>query len=131
MNSLQLICDWHLSETALLANGVFHDRLAVFEVLAALVASAIAAWWGVNIWKRRQGQLPHRHPQRLFAALCSAHRLDRNQRRVIAQLAEFHHVAQPSVLFMQPERFAPANLVGFNCNLQEVHQLDEHLFGAS
>lgn len=131
MNSLQLIRDWQLSETSLLASVLFRDRLAVLEILAALIASAIAAWWGVNIWKRRQGQLPHRHPQRLFAALCSAHRLDRNQRRLIAQLAEFHRVAQPGVLFLQPERFDPPNLVGFNGNIQEVTQLDAHIFGAS
>ena len=131
MNSLQSIRDLQLSETALLAMALFRDRLAVLEVLAALVAIAVAAWWGMNVWKRRQGQLPHPHPQRLFAALCSAHRLDRNQRRLIAELAEFHRAAQPGVLFIQPERFDPANLVGFNGNLQEVKQLDEHLFGAS
>ena len=132
MNSLQLIRDWQLSETALLAIALFRDRLAVLEILAARSCNCSHRLVGhEHLETAARPVAPPTSAKTICSSLCSAQRLDRNQRRLIAELAEFHRAAQPGVLFIQPERFDPANLVGFNGNLQEVKQLDEHLFGAS
>jgi hypothetical protein len=124
--------DW-----ALLAVGFFHDRSGHWEIaslaetLAAILAAAAIGWWAWTAWQRRLGQQPHRHPQRLFAALCRAHGLDRNQRRLLLQLAEPCQLSQPGTVFLQPERFAASNLSGFAGSQNEIKALHDRLFGAS
>jgi hypothetical protein len=124
--------DW-----ALLAVSFFHDRsghweiVSLVETLAAILAAAAIGWWAWTAWQRRLGQQPHRHPQRLFAALCRAHGLDRNQRRLLLQLAEHYQLPQPGTVFLQPERFAASNLSGFAGSQNEIKALHDRLFGAS
>ena len=128
---------WRPCESALLAIGFFHDRsghweiASLVETLAAILAAAAVGWWAWTAWQRRLGQQPHRHPQRLFAALCRAHGLDRNQRRLLLQLAEHCQLPQPGMVFLQPERFAASNLSGFAGSQNEIKTLHDRLFGAS
>jgi hypothetical protein len=137
MSSLAGLLSLQLSNSTLLAAGLFHDRagrldlLWLLEAIALIAMVSAAGWYAATIWKRRRGDLPHRDPQRLFSALCRAHRLDRDQRRLILQLTDFHRLPQPGTLFLRPDRFDFANLSGFAGNLQEVKQLGERLYGPS
>jgi hypothetical protein len=123
-------------DCALLAVGFFRDRTGHWEIallvetLAAIVAAAAIGWWVWTVWQRRLGQQPHRHPQRLFAALCRAHGLDRNQRRLLLQLAEHCQLPQPGMVFLEPERFAASNLSGFAGSQSEIKSLHDRLFAA-
>jgi hypothetical protein len=137
MSSFAGLLSLRLCNSMLLAAGLFHDRagrldlLSLFEAVAFIAMVATAGWYAATIWKRRRGDLPHRDPQRLFSALCRAHRLDRNQRRLILQLTDFYHLPQPGMLFLRPDRWDFANLSGFTGNVQEVKLLGERLFGSS
>ena len=49
-------------------------------------------------------------PRALFRSLCKAHGLDRGSRRLLWQVARCQKLAHPACLFLEPNRFAAANL---------------------
>ncbi len=46
----------------------------------------------------------------VFRSLCKAHGLDRGSRRLLWQVARCQKLAHPACLFLEPNRFAAANL---------------------
>lgn len=104
-------------------------HLVLYGVLAgALAASlAFAAWLTFRDLLTRRG---YRHPWKLFRELCRAHHLDRQSRRRLARLAAAHGLAQPSVLFIEPERFDVANLhASWKAERAELEFLRDTIFG--
>lgn len=83
------------------------DFLTVIAVLAALGA-------GMYILSRmlQRQELPQRSnsPRVLFRELCMAHELDRNSRRFLRQIGRYQRLDHLGRLFLEPERFEPANL---------------------
>lgn len=83
------------------------DLLTVIAVLAALGA-------GMYILSRmlQRQELPQRSnsPRVLFRELCMAHDLDRNSRRLLRQIGRYQRLDHLGRLFLEPERFEPANL---------------------
>jgi hypothetical protein len=68
----------------------------------------------------------------LFQGLCDAHALDRNSRRLLAQVVRFHGLAQPARLFTEPEWLDPAALSGsFSAKTEELTALRNQLFCVS
>jgi hypothetical protein len=78
------------------------------DVLALLLAAGLLVALGLllRVLARWQGQVrPCYAPERLFRSLCRAHRLDRQQRRALQQLAAAHGVSQPALVFVSPQWF--------------------------
>ena len=112
----------------LLSSGIVLARMSWFENLSrqwgggngrfgathiVLLTLAVAALAAIAIGARRlrsNGERQYNNPRALFRALCRAHGLDRASRRLLDQLARQQRLADPARLFLEPERFEPANL---------------------
>ncbi len=70
-------------------------------VIAAMIASRIATI------RSRPG---YASPNRLFRQLCKAHKLRLQQQWLLWRLARWQRLQHPACLFLEPARFAPANL---------------------
>ena len=67
--------------------------------------------WGVSrLVGRKERAVSCLDPRALFRALCRAHQLGRSDRQLLKQLALRHELAQPAMLFVQPDRFDVAEL---------------------
>lgn len=80
--------------------------VAVLIVGGLLAAVAIL----VSQTGRRQRRAMPSNPRRLFADLCQAHGLARDDRRLLHRLAGSQGLDAPARLFLEPERFDPAVL---------------------
>lgn len=103
------------------------DVLAILLAAASLVAlglllRALARWQG--------HARPCYAPEKLFRSLCRAHRLDRQQRRALQQLAATHRTTQPALVFVDPRLFEPSDLPEPLAQQGELlRQLRRQLFG--
>ena len=94
--------------------------------LAGIAVGILLLVWFLYTWSRRQDhQRTYRRPNRLFGQLCAAHRLTRSDRNLLKRLAEHWQLAQPALLFVQPERFAAESLPA---ELADASALGERLF---
>lgn len=94
----------------------FRGRAAHFGtsdlIAIVLVLSALAG--GMYLLSRmlQRQELPQRSnsPRVLFRELCMAHDLDRSSRRLLRQIGRYQRLDHLGRLFVEPERFDPANL---------------------
>lgn len=103
------------------------DFLTVIAILAALGA-------GMYVLSRvlQRQELPQRSnsPRVLFRELCMAHDLDRNSRRILRQIGRYQRLDHLGRLFLEPERFEPANLSPkLRKNQAMLQALRQKLFG--
>jgi hypothetical protein len=77
--------------------------------VAVVIVAAIGLWILTRL-ARRGTATSFTGPQRLFWALCRAHRLDWSSRRLLRQIARWQRLKQPAHLFLEPHRFAAVNL---------------------
>jgi hypothetical protein len=71
----------------------------------------------------------YRHPRRLFAELCRAHQLDPARRKLLERLAAEQKLSQPSLLFLDPDRFQADRLgPSLAAEREEIERLREQLF---
>jgi hypothetical protein len=112
----------------------FQGRRSTFDtrqlvIILAALASVVAVVWVVS-WKLSPPgrRLRCNQPRALFGALCRAHGLDRTSRRLLAQLARRHGMADRARLFLEPERFAPGALGPLRARAAEVRRLRDKLF---
>ena len=78
--------------------------------IGAIVAVAIVLYF-VNRWhNRHSGRHSYNNPQAMFGELCKAHNLDRKTAQLLKRVASWQRLEQPARLFLEPERFEPANL---------------------
>ena len=92
-------------------------------------AGGIASAWALS---RLVNRLIHRwhnsHPG-LFCGLCRLHRLDRNSRRLLKQVTQFHRLAQPGRIFTEPQWLDPDRLgAAWRVRASELHALRARLF---
>ncbi|HZZ28738.1 MAG TPA: hypothetical protein VFE46_12115 [Pirellulales bacterium] len=106
-----------------------HLELGNCFLLLLLLAGGL--WAAFAIWKRWYGVWSANHPSKLFEALCRAHKLDRNQQRLLVLLAEWHRLPHPGAMFLKPE-LLEASHVGpqFAAHMAQVQALRQRLFGA-
>jgi len=94
---------------------------------AALIAAAfisLAAFLG-----RQDKHRLFNSPRALFNSLCKAHKLDRSSRNLLKQLAQAQEMAIPARLFLEPERFEPAQVpADLKAYLPQFSQLKSRLF---
>ena len=75
-----------------------------------LAAVALTMFWLSRHVRQQETPRASRNPRTLFRELCSAHGLNRDQRRLLTQLADAHQLPHPAALFLEPERFAPEHV---------------------
>lgn len=96
----------------------FFVALIVALVIAAMIASRISTI------RSRPG---YASPRRLFHQLCKAHKLRLRQRWLLWRLARWQRLQHPASLFLEPARFAPANLgpslIAHKDQFQEIRAL--------
>ncbi|HEY2760444.1 MAG TPA: hypothetical protein VGI75_06865 [Pirellulales bacterium] len=130
MSSLKLFSDG--SPTTLLASAIRYPRGELGEVVTlmlTLTSIAVAGWCAAMLWKRFGGERTINNPRKLFNSLCRAHRLDRNQRRLLLALAHSHSLSQPAMLFLRPDLFNDAYLKPpLAVQAPVVRQLRQRLF---
>lgn len=105
------------------------------DLLWWLLAAALIAAAFVSLAAFLSRQDKHRlfnSPRALFNALCKAHKLDRSSRNLLKQLATAQEMAIPARLFLEPDRFEPAQIPAALQNCQPQYaQLKERLFAAA
>lgn len=70
------------------------------------------------------------HPG-LFCSLCRLHRLDRNSRRLLKQVVQYHRMSQPARVFIDPNWLDPARLgAAWRARSPEIAALRSRLFEA-
>lgn len=78
--------------------------------IAAILAVAVLLYF-VNRWhNRHSGKQSYNSSSAMFRELCKAHSLDRKTRQLLKRIAQWQRLTQPARLFLEPERFEPANL---------------------
>ena len=84
------------------------------EDLVLGVGLFLAAGFGLyllsKLISRRERRQTYYHPRKLFDELCTAHALNRSDRRVLLDLARFHDLDDPGRLFLEPDRFDKSHL---------------------
>lgn len=114
----------------------FRGRSAQFGTSDFLTVIAVLAALGIGMYVlsrvlQRQ-ELPQRSnsPRVLFRELCLAHDLDRNSRRFLRQIGRYQRLDHLGRLFLEPERFEPANLSPkLRKNQALLQTLRQKLFG--
>lgn len=79
--------------------------IPLFGGLAAGAVYAIVVWRRRNDFTRRCND-----PEKLFRELCQTHELEKDDRLLLRQLAEACGLAQPALVFLQPEAFTRGEL---------------------
>lgn len=98
--------------------------------IVALVAGLIFVMWLLSrLLARQEHKKPCNNPKKLFRELCKAHELDRTSCQLLHAIATHQRLTQPARLFLEPERFEPANLSGpLKARKKQVARLRERLF---
>ncbi len=129
---------WLIAQSEVFRNlgASFRGRAAQFGVTdlvtAIAVLSSLAAGMYVLSRVLHRQELPQRSnsPRVLFRELCLAHGLDRASRRLLRQIGRYQRLDHPGRLFLEPERFDPANLSPkLRHNKALIQSLRQTLFG--
>jgi hypothetical protein len=101
--------------------------------LTGLATGLVLLLWAASRWAQRSEQVrTYTHPGRLFHDLCRAHGLDAHSRRLLRRLASHARLAQPALLFVEPQRFDPAALPpSLAAEQARLEQLRARLFAAA
>ena len=113
-----------------------HGRRARWETSDILIWTVIAIAIVLGIWmlsrfaaRQDKGQRMN-NPWALFRSLAKAHGLDRANRRILKQLANWQRLEHPGRLFVEPERFETVNLSpGLQPQAPAVRALRDRIFG--
>ena len=102
------------------------DLFTMVVVLAVFVVGLVVH---SKLMSRQERRRSFTSPGELFRALVKAHGLDRSSRRLLRQIASYQRLAEPARLFLEPERFEPANLsVPLRARAAVVAALRDRLF---
>ena len=110
------------------AQGDAGQMLVWLLVAGGTIGVVCGALVVVNrIVRARKG---YSHPG-LFNALCKLHALDRNARRLLKQIAQFHGLTAPARVFTEPGWLDPASLGGqFKSQTADLGKVRSLLFGS-
>jgi hypothetical protein len=99
-------------------------------MVGSLALLGFAVWLFTRWYSRRESR-PVNSPRALFRDLCRAHQLGHADRKLLREIAEWHGLADPVQLFLEPHRFqAPDMCEALACEA-EAELLHSHLFGIS
>ncbi len=98
---------------------------SIAEVALAIIVCSWVIIAYLSAHKQREGD----SPWRLFADLCSAHKLSRRQRRILKRLALEQQLEQPATLFIEPSCYSKEKLgPDWVCHADEFDRLRQRLF---
>lgn len=106
-------------------------NVGLYEVLivASVTLLVIVAIVWQTISRRRRRDFDYDRPQRLFADLCRAHKLNWSNRRLLKHLAAARGLKCLSTLFVEPEYFDMTNVPpALKTSAGELRQLRHILF---
>lgn len=95
--------------------------------LAAAAVGLVILFGLVRMARRFAHRWHNSHPG-LFCSLCRLHRLDRNSRRLLKQVAQCYRLAQPARIFIEPQWLDPARLTPLRARSAEIVALRNRLF---
>ncbi|HEX7450607.1 MAG TPA: hypothetical protein VF306_23805 [Pirellulales bacterium] len=110
---LALLADQHAIRN--IARGM-QSRQAQVDVGGLTSALLIFCLFFVSVWGvsrlvgRKERAVSCLDPRALFRELCRTHQLSRSDRQLLRHLALEYKLAQPSLLFVEPDRFDVAEL---------------------
>lgn len=105
------------------------DLMGLLVVLGAMLALALVAW-GFTYWQKRRESRVLNSPRALFRELCGTHGLHRADRELLHEIAQWHGIADPVQLFIEPQRFQPGDMhESLDCEA-EANELQTRLFAA-
>jgi hypothetical protein len=103
------------------------DLLGLLLALGGVLLVAFLAW-GFSYWQKRRESLMLNSPRALFRELCTAHGLDRADRDLLYEIAQWHEISDPVQLFIEPQRFQPKEMrQSLDCET-EAQELEAKLF---
>ena len=103
------------------------DLFGLLVVLAGMLVLVFFAW-GFSSWQKWRESRIVDSPRALFKELCAAHSLDRADRELLYEIAQWHQLADPVQLFVEPRLFQPSAMhQDLDCDL-EVQELQARLF---
>ena len=107
--------------------GIALDRLLIGLLILGCIA--LSAWLFAMYYNWRENNASN-SPSNLFKQLCRAHKLDFRCCRLLRMLARWQKLPHPGRLFLEPERFDPAN-VGPSLKQHQATllKLRDHIFG--
>ncbi|HVA46505.1 MAG TPA: hypothetical protein VNH11_09035 [Pirellulales bacterium] len=91
-----------------------HHRQTDFDTSGLATALMIFCLFFVSVWGvarvfvKSESQSNNNSSQALFRELCRAHRLSWLDWWFLLRLARHHHLSEPALLFLEPQRFDPA-----------------------
>jgi hypothetical protein len=104
-------------------SGINTSHAVTFLGALALLALVLFAWHCLSRPAARKFSCDS--SRRLFRELCGAHRLNLSRRRLLKRLASARQIADPAMLFLQPEYFEttslPAHLESSTVEIQKLH----------
>ncbi|HEY2883401.1 MAG TPA: hypothetical protein VGJ15_13225 [Pirellulales bacterium] len=110
MNAAVFAAAVRFSGMPMLLGALWRDRRGHWDpidfvvLFAVLLGLAAIAWFSWIVWKQRRSKGFY-NPRKLFNSLCSVHKLDSSQQRLLLLLAQHHQLPQPATLFLEPDRF--------------------------
>lgn len=99
-------------------------------ILAVLMIAAILTWV-VSRRRRLQRGTRQNNPGQLFRELCRAFALRYAERRLLAEIAAWHQLPQPALVFLDPQRFEDPAMINQLGKPNEIAELARRLFSAS
>ena len=95
---------------------------------AGMVAGLALLLGVIHLGKRLAHHWHNSHPG-LFCSLCRIHHLDRNSRRLLKQVTQYHRMAQPARIFIEPHWLDPNRLgASLRNRTDEILALRNRLF---
>ena len=105
------------------------DLLNGLLLVTAVTVLILLLTYLLNLQERRRN---YSSPLRLFLALCKAHRLPWSERWLLWRVSRSQGLRDPARMFLEPERFAPAQLgPSFRLRAARLKHLYERLYASA
>ncbi len=115
-----------------LNKGLRGDPLDASDIVTGVlvvVGIGLAIWLLSYLFSWRERRRGRTSPLGLFLSLCKAHQLRWPQQWLLWKLARGQRLRDPARLFLEPQRFRPANTPdGLQSRLAELEDLRDRLF---
>jgi hypothetical protein len=106
------------------------DVTGLLGMIGSLLLLGFAVWSFTRWYSRRESR-PLNSPKVLFRELCRAHQLGHADRKLLREIADWHGMADPVQLFLEPQHFQSADMREALACEYEADQLHHRLFGIS
>jgi hypothetical protein len=108
-----------------------YDVSQMVTVVGVLSAVCAVLFLLDRLIRRRIRLKAYESPTELFRQLCQTHELDRSARRQLQLLASHWQLANPGLLFVEPDYFRPEKLpADWSDRTPQLEQLHRQLFEA-